>query len=259
MLLLPLLLNILNADLPESVLSFIKIPDRALFDNCSQTLTMLDMPSQEASTLTLDEVHRLLKLERRSQGVFTDFLTLEPLSEFEQQDLLRIRNDFERYLSGRKISEGLVKFLTLAPLMRSAGFYQAPIRLTMEDSIAISVEDEDIKITGRLDILAVNTQLGTTAPPLWILVIETKNGLVEVFTALPQLLTYAFKSLEQQESVWGLVTNGLRYQFVHLRRGNPPTYQLMPELILIEPERSTQLLQVFKAICRLQNVQLQLV
>jgi hypothetical protein len=135
--------------------------------------------TQEASTLTLDNVHGLLKLERRSPGVFTGFLTLEPLSEFEQQDLLQIRNDFERYLAAGKVSEGLVKFLTLAPLIRLAGFYDTPIRLSMEDSIAISVEDEDIKITGRMDILAVNTELGTTAP-LWILVIETKNSTVDV-------------------------------------------------------------------------------
>lgn len=210
--------------------------------------------TQEASTLTLDDVHRLLKLERRSPGVFTDFLTLEPLSEFEQQDLLRIRNDFERYLYAGKLPEGLIKFLTLAPLICLAGFYETPIRLSVEDSIVISVEDEDIKITGRMDILALNTELGTTAP-LWILVIETKNSTVDVFAGLPQLLTYAFKSLEQQASVWGLATNGRSYQFVHLRRGNPPTYQLMPELNLIERDRSIQLLQVFKAICRLQNVQ----
>ena len=112
--------------------------------------------TQEASTLTLDDVHRLLKLERRSPGVFTDFLTLEPLSEFEQQDLLRIRNDFERYLYAGKLPEGLIKFLTLAPLIRLAGFYETPIRLSVEDSIVISVEDEDIKITGRMDILALN-------------------------------------------------------------------------------------------------------
>jgi predicted type IV restriction endonuclease len=128
----------------------------------------------------------------------------------------------------------------------------------MEDSIAISVEDEDIKITGRMDILAVNTESDTAAPPLWILVIETKNSTVDVFAGLPQLLAYAFKSLEQQESVWGLVTNGRSYQFVQLRRGNPPTYQLMSELNLIDPERFMQLLQVLKAICRLQNVQMQL-
>lgn len=41
--------------------------------------------------------------------------------------------------------------------MRLAGFYDVPIRLTMEDSIAIAVEDEDKKITGRMDILAINS------------------------------------------------------------------------------------------------------
>lgn len=62
-------------------------------------------PTVEASTLTLNEVHRLLKLEKQSQGAFIDFLALEPLAEFEQQDLLHIRNDFERYLNIGKFSE----------------------------------------------------------------------------------------------------------------------------------------------------------
>lgn len=216
------------------------------------------MPSQEASLLTLNDVHRLLKLEEQLDGSFTEFLTLEPLTEFEQQDLLRIRNDLRRYLAVGKLSEGLIKFLTLAPLMRLAGFYDAPIRLSVEDSIAFSIEDEDLRITGRLDILAVNTELNTINPPLWIVVIETKNSGVDVSLGIPQLLAYAFKSLEQQASVWGLVTNGLRYQFVQLRQGNPPIYQLMPLLNLNESESSTQLLQVFKAICQLQNAQLQL-
>ena len=207
----------------------------------------------EASTITLNDVHRFLKLEKQPQGSFTDFLSLEPLTQFEQQDLLRIKNDFERYLNAGKVSEGLVKFLSLAPLMRLAGFYDVPIRLTMEDAIALAVEDEGKKITGRMDILAVNTQLGTATPPFWILVIETKNSAVDVFEGLPQLLTYAFKSLEQQASVWGLVTNGLRYQFIHLSGGNPPTYQLMPELNLLDPDRSVQSLQALKAICRLQS------
>lgn len=214
--------------------------------------------SQEASTLSLDDVHRLLKLEEQLDGLFAELLTLEPLTEFEQQDLLRIRNDLRRYLAAAKLSKGLVKFLTLAPLMRLAGFYDAPIRLSVEDSIAIAIEDEDIRITGRLDILAVNTELAIATPPLWIVVIETKNSGADVSLGLPQLLAYAFKSLEQQALVWGLVTNGLRYQFVVLRQGNPPAYQLMPLLNLNESESSTQLLQAFKAICQLQSVQLQL-
>lgn len=209
----------------------------------------------EPSSLSLNDVHRLLKLQKESNGLFTDFLSLEPLTDFEQQDLSRIRSDFERYFNAGKISEGLVKFLTLAPLMRLAGFYDAPIRLTMEDVIAIAIEDEDTSIRGRMDILAVNNAQATTAPPFWILVIETKNSLVEVFEGLPQLLSYAFKSLEQQTSVWGLATNGLRYQFVHLKQGTSPSYQLMPSLSLNESEASIRLLQVMKAICQLENFQ----
>nr|WP_306557910.1 hypothetical protein [Nostoc sp. 'Peltigera malacea cyanobiont' DB3992] len=85
--------------------------------------------------------------------------------------------------------------------------------------------------------------------------IETKNSAIEVGEGLPQLLTYAFKSLDQQPSVWGLVTNGLRYQFVYLRREQQPTYQLMPLLSLNESPGAIELLQVCKAICKLPNFQ----
>ncbi|MDF5710381.1 MAG: restriction endonuclease subunit R [Nostoc sp. S4] len=209
----------------------------------------------EASSLSLNDVHRFLKLEELSIGSFTDFLNLETLTEFEQQDLLRIRNDYHRYLSSGKISEGLVKFLTIAPLMRLAGFYDVPIRLTMEDSVAIAVEDEDKRITGRMDILAINNPQSNIASPFWILVIETKNSAIEVGEGLPQLLTYAFKSLDQQPSVWGLATNGLRYQFVYLRREQQPTYQLMPLLSLNQSPDAIELLEVLKSICELVNFQ----
>ena len=210
----------------------------------------------EASSLSLNDVHRLLKLQKQQNGLFRDFLSLEPLTEFEQQDLARIVNDFERYLYAGKVSEGLVKFLTLAPLMRLAGFYDVPIRLTMEDSIAIAIEDEDTSIRGRMDILAVNKARTNTVPPFWVLVIETKNSAIDVVEGLPQLLTYAFKSLEQQSAVWGLVTNGQRYQFVHLRQETTPIYQLMPLLNLNEYQDAIELLQVLKAICQLPDFQL---
>ncbi len=209
------------------------------------------MPTLKASNLFLDDVHRLLHLEQ-SNGSFTTLLSWEPLTEIEQQDLSQIRSDFHHYMSGGKISEGLVKFLALGPLMRLAGFYRYPITIMLEESIAdIDIEDEDTKITGRMDILTVNKATATTGIAFWILVIETKNSLAEVFAGLPQLLTYAYKSLENQTSVWGLVTNGLRYQFVYLQQGNPPTYQLLPELNLINSDLTIQLLQVMKAICKL--------
>ena len=106
--------------------------------------------------------------------------------------------------------------------------------------------------------MAVNhPQAEITETPFWVLLVEAKNSAVDVYEGWPQLLTYAFKSLEKQSSVWGLITNGLRYQFVHIKQGNPPTYQLMPLLNLYETESSIQLLQVLKAIGKQQNFQLQ--
>ncbi len=81
--------------------------------------------------------------------------------------------------------------------------------------------------------------------------IESKNCQVDISTGLPQLLTYSYKNLENQKSVWGLATNGRSYQFVYIERGNPPIYYLLPELNLMEKERSSQLLQALKAICQL--------
>ncbi len=73
----------------------------------------------EASQLSLNDVRRLLKLERQTGGSFAELLSLEPLTDFEQQELLLISNDFWRYLEAGKVSEELVKFLALSPLMRS--------------------------------------------------------------------------------------------------------------------------------------------
>ncbi|MCC3474622.1 MAG: restriction endonuclease subunit R [Microcoleus sp. PH2017_25_DOB_D_A] len=213
----------------------------------------------EASQLSLNDVRRLLKLERQTEGSFTDFFSLEPLTDFEQQELLQISNDFWRYLEVGKVSEELVKFLSLSPLMRLTGFFKVPVVLTMEDSIPIEVEDGDTLIKGRLDILAVNQpDAELAATQFWILVVEAKNSAIAPLAGLPQLLTYTYKSLQQQSSVWGLTTNGESYRFVRVTRGNPCTYQILPELNLIDRERSLLLAQVLKAICKLQNVQLQL-
>lgn len=210
----------------------------------------------DTRNLSLADVYRLLKLERRLNNSFTSLLSLETLTEVEQQELEEIRNNFDNYYSWGKISEGQVKFITLAPLLWLAGFYNPTIKITLEENIAdISVEDEDTIIKGRMDILAVHkTVAQATSTNFWILVVEAKNSTVEALEGLPQLLTYAYKSLEHQESVWGLTTNGLSYRFVYLQQGNPPIYQLLPELNLIDSERTIQLLQVLKAISKLQNV-----
>ena len=187
-------------------------------------------------------------------GSFAPLLSLDHLTEFERQELKQIRDDFRNYLSEGKVYEGLIKALTAFPLMRLAGFYRYPIKITLEEDIEnIEIEDEDTKITGRLDILAVNkTQATIGNSKFWVLVIESKNSAVAPSVGLPQLLTYAHQSLERQTAIWGLVTNGELHQFVYIQAGNPPTYQMMPLLNLMEFESAIQLLQVLKAICKLQ-------
>ncbi len=208
-----------------------------------------------AKNLSLAEVDRLFGFQMQFDGSFTPLLSLERLSQFEQQELLQIRDDFRNYLTEGKVLEGLVKALTIFPLLRLAGFYRSPIKISLEEDIdRINIEDEDTLITGRYDILAINRTIRTTTDTyFWVLVIESKNSSVAPSAGLPQLLTYAYNSLERQRSVWGLTTNGELCQFVYIQPGTPPTYQLMPLLNLMESERSIEILQVLKAICKLQQ------
>jgi hypothetical protein len=216
------------------------------------------MVTLKARKITLEEVHRLLGFVPRFDGSFAPYITLNPLTEPEYQELLQIRSEFRQLLMSGKVSEGQVKLLSVAPLLRLAGYNRAPIELKAEEDISrIYVEDEDTYITGRLDILAVNRQLsGIVQTPLWILVIESKNVEASEFVGVAQMLTYAHTSLEQQNRVWGLVTNGATYQFFYIQRDEILTYEMMPTLSLLEHDgrrptvghRATQLLQVLKAI-----------
>lgn len=208
------------------------------------------MTTLNAKNLSLGDVHRLFGFQRQYSSSFTTLLSLPPLTESEQQEVVQIRNDFENYLIEGKVAEGLVKALTIFPLMRLAEFYRYPIKISLEEDIAdIEIDDEDTTITGRMDILAVTKAKRTTTNAyFWVLVIESKNSSVDPSEGLPQLLTYASESLEHQTSVWGLTTNGQRYQFVYMQQGSLPTYQLMPFLNLMESEGAIQLLQVLKAI-----------
>lgn len=206
-----------------------------------------------AKTLTLLDVEQRFKFNKLPNGLLTSFLKLEPLTDYEQQELAQIRSDFDPYFREGKLSEGLIKAFTTFPLMRLAGFYRLPIKISVEQDIAdIETEDEGTVIKGRLDILAINKNPQVTASPyFWILVIESKNSTVAPSAGLPQLLTYAIQGLEHQSTIWGLSTSGELYQFVRIQRGNPSTYQLMPVLGLMDIEPSVQILQALKAIRQL--------
>ncbi|NET89983.1 MAG: type I restriction enzyme HsdR N-terminal domain-containing protein [Kamptonema sp. SIO1D9] len=194
------------------------------------------MTAVSARNLTLKEVHRLFGFQKQYDGSFSDLLSLETLTEPEKQELLKIRDDFEPYLAEGQALEGQIRIVVVAPLLRLAGFcfYNYPIQIKVENNIApLDIQDEDISITGRSDIIAINKDKQTTTNvDFWILVLETKPTLASTLAGLPQILTYAYTSLKQQKSVWGLVTNGLSYEFLYIQSGNPPSYLHLPILNL---------------------------
>ncbi len=212
------------------------------------------MVTLNTRNLSRGDVHRLLNFQPIYNGSFTPLLVLQPLTETAQQALLQIQHEFRNYWAEGKVSEGQIRFLAVAPLLRLAGFNQPPIHLVIKEEIArLYIEDEDTFITGRLDILAVNQERRTTSRTnLWILVVESKNSDASESVGIAQLLTYAFSSLETQETVWGLVTNGSTYQVFYISRGEPNTYQIMPLLNFLEDDRANQLFQVLTAIGQLE-------
>jgi hypothetical protein len=224
------------------------------------------MSTLQAKGLSLNQVHHMMGFQRQWSQSFSPLLSLEPLTNLEQQELRQTQSDYEYYLDAGKVSEGLVKALTVFPLLRLAGFYRFPIEICLEEDIdRIEIHDEQTEIVGRFDILstirshiALEPNQSKKIYPLWILVIESKNSSVDVFAGLPQLLTYAYTSLKHQQSTWGLIANGRKYLFVYIQSAAFPTYELMPELNLFEPDQATQILQVLKAI-RESSIQLDLI
>jgi hypothetical protein len=208
------------------------------------------MVTLKGSETTIEDVHRLIGFVPHFDGSFADYLTLKSLTEAENQELQQIRFELRDYLSVGKMSEGQVRVITVAPLLRLAGYNRLPIQYRIEEDIArIYIEDEDTHIRGRFDIVVVNRDVQPTPQTLlWLLVIESKNMEASEFAGIAQMLIYAYTSLEHQSSVWGLVTNGAAYQLFYIQKNEALTYQYMPSLNLLDRDRASQLLQIFKAI-----------
>lgn len=91
------------------------------------------MVTLQAKNLTLDEVSRYLKLQRSlGRQTYGELLPLEPVTEFEGQEIEQIRLDFQAYWQAGRVLESQIQLLVLGPLLRLAGFYRAPINLTVE-------------------------------------------------------------------------------------------------------------------------------
>lgn len=207
-------------------------------------MTMVQLVN--ASFLNLTKAREQLHLERYVEDDFRDFLTRSPLTQEQQNNLRNLRESWERRVGAGKASEGQVGVLAISPILLISGYtFDPALRIDVEKNIEeISVDDRDTVIRGRMDLI-VSQEWDSDRSPLCVLVLECKNSTIEVAVGMPQLLAYTSSFLTSQDSVWGLVTNGSRYQFVLVE---PGLYREFPILDLLRPKQAEKILEVAIAI-----------
>lgn len=194
----------------------------------------------QARDISLEELQSQFNLQLASSTDFfselqTDFP--EP-TDFEQQRLERVRQNYLNLASRRSFSEEAVKMVVLSPLLDLAGFFQAPFGIQTEESVEITAEDEGVVVRGSIDVLVVKQRL-------WVLVIETKSKQFDVLTALPQALAYMLNAPNQELPVYGFLVNGREFVFVKLEHRETPIYARSFALSI---ERESELIQVLRIL-----------
>ena len=137
--------------------------------------------------------------------------------------------------------ENTVKMVILSPLLDLAGFYQPPFRITAEEPVQITAEDEGQIVRGRIDVLVLQQQL-------WVLAIESKSTKFAVLEAVPQALAYMMANPNSERSSFGLATNGTEFLFLKLTRQDTPRYALSNVFSLLN--RGNQLYEVTRILKR---------
>ena len=207
---------------------------------------------QPISSLSLSDLRETFALTRdRPNPFFEQWLTAaEPLSDFEQQSLARLRRNYENISETNPLEE-VVKLVVVAPLLDLAGFYQPPFSIRAEVATKLIAMDSGRTFTGSIDVLVVKQRL-------WVLVIESKQSRFDVTVGIPQALSYMLSpSVVQASDVqisggsdrFGMVTNGRETVFLKLTLQPSPTYAQSRIYQVIDADADlTEILQGLKAI-----------
>jgi Type I restriction enzyme R protein N terminus (HSDR_N) len=166
----------------------------------------------------------------RDRKLFAEGSIDLPSLTVAEMELLDEVNDEFSYLSTKDALEPIVKMVVLSPLLRIAGFFRPPFKITAEKKVELVTEDEGLIVRGLIDLLVFYNQI-------WIVTIEAKRAEYSLKVAFPQVLTYMLASPTPQPIVSGLVTNGSEFRFIQLHKGEKPgekpTY-VMSDLLSID-------------------------
>jgi hypothetical protein len=182
----------------------------------------------------------------KDQQFFREWLDdLPDLSDFEEQLLNRVRQNFFNIYEYPPILESTVKMVALSPLLDLAGFYLPPFHIETEPSINLELNDDEVVVRGRIDVLVLQEQL-------WVLVIESKRSGISLSEGLPQMLTYLLSNPDKQKPSFGLLTNGIDFQFLKLTQFDAPQYAFSRLFNLYNPGNDLyDVLKVMKHLAQL--------
>jgi len=204
---------------------------------------------QPISSLSLSDLRETFALTRdRVDPFFEQWLTVaEPLTDFEQQALARLKRNYENISETNPLEE-VVKLVVVAPLLDLAGFYQSPFSIRAEVSTKLIATDSGQTFMGSIDVLVVKQRL-------WVLVIESKQSRFDVTVGIPQALSYLLNQSAVQASEgsdrFGMVTNGREAVFLKLMLQPSPMYVQSRIYQVIDAEGDlTEILQGLKVIGR---------
>ena len=198
----------------------------------------------QAKNLNLSQLEENFGLIRSPDAQFFPEwqLDLPELSESEKQTLDEVKVEFA-YLSQQDVLEPIVKLVVLSPLLRMAGFFLPPFRITAEKQVELVTEDEELVVRGLIDLLVFRDQI-------WVVTIEAKRA-DSLKVALPQVLLYMMASPSRHSTQFGLVTNGSEFRFVKLLKQETPLYATSKLMAIDDNEDLHTVAQVLKRLGQL--------
>ena len=114
----------------------------------------------QAREVNLDQLQEDFGLVHlRDQKLFAEgSIELPSLTVAEMKLLDEVNEEFS-YLSTKDALEPIVKMVILAPLLRIAGFFRPPFKVTAEKKVELMTEDEGLVVRGLIDLLAFCNQI----------------------------------------------------------------------------------------------------
>lgn len=141
------------------------------------------------------------------------------LSDFEKQQLDKVKAGYLNLLKYPPVLESTVKMVVLDPILFIGNFYLSPFQVRAEEPVELVTEDEGSVIKGRIDTLVLKQQL-------WITIIESKRLTYSIEAGTAQILAYMLGSASRDRPSYGLITNGGTWMFLKAVKDNISRYAI---------------------------------